>query len=66
MPRPNYANAVAWIGANDEPSFCSLEDDIETVATMISVALVADLWGYRPERVARDVINWRIKDGCHA
>jgi len=46
--RPSYREAVRWIADNDEP----LETDLETIAEMISVQLIADLFGKDPEGVA--------------
>ena len=60
MPRPNYRRTIEWIALNDEPTLTGLDE----VADMISVQLVADMWGYDAMRVARDVINFRRRNGA--
>ena len=55
-----YQNAVAWIAENDEPE-C---DDMQEMADLISVALVADLWGKAPEEVAAAVL-YRRRSNAH-
>lgn len=57
--RASYERAIGWIADNDEPG----EYDIDTMASLISVVLVADLWGKDPARVARDVVNRRKRAG---
>lgn len=57
-PRPSYARAVDWIARNDEDVLMD-ESDIEEMSGLISVVLVADLWGKDPGVVARDVIKMR-------
>jgi hypothetical protein len=54
-----YLNAVAWIAMNDEPR----DMDVGSVSEMISVALVADLFFVKPEKVARDIITYRERRG---
>lgn len=58
MPRAKYDDAIAWIAYNDEPT----DMDLLTVADLISVQLVADVWGKTPDRVAQDVLNIRNKE----
>lgn len=55
MKRPSYRAAVRWIADNDEPA----EREAETIAGLISVVLVADLFGVEPARVAGDVLKAR-------
>lgn len=55
MRRASYRAGVAWIAANDEP----LETDAGVVADLISVLLLADLFGVDPSRVAADVLRKR-------
>lgn len=55
MIRASYRAGVRWIAVNDEPA----EYDAEVVAALISVLLLADLFGVEPERVARDVLRER-------
>jgi hypothetical protein len=53
----SYRFAVEWIALNDEPT----ERDPEMVASLISTALIADLFGKPQEKVAADVIRYRKK-----
>jgi hypothetical protein len=57
MRRASFRAGVAWIAMNDEPSMA----EVEQVAELISVMLLADLFEVEPERVARDVIRYRRK-----
>ena len=47
--------AIAWIADNDE----SGELDIEVMETLISVLLVADLFGKTPTEIATRVVKVR-------
>ncbi len=58
MKRASYREGVAWIGHNDEPD----ENDPEIVQGLISVLLLADLFGVEPEKVAKDVLAFRKKN----
>lgn len=58
MRRPTYGSAVLWIALNDETA----ETDAERIAQLISVVLVADIFGVEPERVARDVLERRAAE----
>ena len=55
MRTPNYDMAIEWIALNDEPTImdCSQMEDL------ISVLLVADLFGRTPKSVANHVISFR-------
>lgn len=55
--RASYERAIEWIAENDETG----ETDPTVIADLISVVLVADLWGKEPLQVARAVINRRNK-----
>ncbi len=55
---PRYKYAVEWIAFNDEPGELSLS----FVASLISVQLIADLFGIAPEVLAKDVIQMRRED----
>lgn len=46
-----YAYAIRWIAHNDEPT----ERDPKRIADLISVLLVADLFGIYENEVAEDV-----------
>ncbi len=59
MKRPGYREAIFWIAMNDEPG----EGDYEVIAGLISVVLVADLFGVEAHKVAADVIIKRRKEG---
>ena len=62
MKRRGYRFGVEWIALNDE---CS-ERDIEMIESLISVALLADLFGKTTEEVARDVLRYREKNESNA
>lgn len=53
--RPGYREAVKWIARNDDPD----EMDAGPVVGLISVALVAALFGKKQIEVARAVIRFR-------
>jgi hypothetical protein len=53
--RQGYRFGVSWIGLNDEPETMNPEE----IAGMISVLLLADLFGKEPEAVAKDVVRYR-------
>lgn len=58
MKRPSYRVAVQWIADNDGAG----DDerlDVEYVSEMVTVALVADLFGVDTARVAQDVVKQR-------
>ncbi|HEY7195500.1 MAG TPA: hypothetical protein VH439_17285 [Gemmatimonadales bacterium] len=57
MRRPSYLRAVEWIALNDEPTLT----DAAELSELISVVLVADLWGKEPDDVARDVLQARAE-----
>lgn len=61
MKRASYRNAVALIALNDGPGE-PWARDVEQVAGMMSVTLVADLFGVTEERVARDVVACRERE----
>lgn len=65
MNRASYRFGVAWIALNDE---VGSEDALneEVVASYISSALLADLFGVLPQRVARDVIRYRRQQAKEA
>lgn len=50
-----YRFGVAWIAGNDEP----LEENQGVIAELISVQLLADMYGKDPARVAKDVLAAR-------
>lgn len=56
-----YKDAVAWIAYNDEDSLRT-PDDLPTIEGMLTVLLVADLWGKPQREVARAVLRERQKE----
>lgn len=58
----SYKKAVAWIALNDEPLWVDLED-LEAISEMISVQLIAELFGKPEKKVAQDVLKYRITYG---
>lgn len=61
MKRPSYKAAVQWIADNDEPTIRTMER-LGEAADLISVMLVADMWGTTASSVAADVIRKRIAE----
>jgi len=59
MKRASYREATRWIALNDSPG--DSDDDVES---LITVLLVADIFGVSTERVARDVLRVRRKMGA--
>lgn len=57
MKRASYRHGVAWIAFNDETA----ERDVAVIETLISVALLADLFGKPEADVAKDVLCFREK-----
>lgn len=60
MKRASYRDAVAWIAENDEAGADDAGDSA-VVARYVSTALVADVFCIEAERVARDVVRYRVK-----
>lgn len=60
MKRASYREGIAWIAMNDDPD-SSDAYDLEQLSGLISVLLLADLFGVDPEKVAKDVIKHRRK-----
>jgi hypothetical protein len=59
MKRPSYRNAVAWIALNDSPAD---NDPVEWLSGLVTVCLVADLFGVDQKEVAADVLRYREKN----
>lgn len=57
MKRPTYKAAIEFITFNDEPG----DLDAESVSSMISVGLVAELFGKSTAEVATSVVALRRK-----
>lgn len=57
MRRASYRFGVQWIALSDNPG----SDEPEQMTGYITVALLADLFGVPPERVAKDVLKFRTK-----
>ena len=47
-----YRSAVEWIAYNDEPSIV----DRKQIAELVSVCLVADVFGVEPINIAKEII----------
>lgn len=60
--RASYRSAVQWIADNDEPMI----EDWRDMTDLLTVVLVADLFGKDARDVARDVVVRRIhQKGAH-
>jgi hypothetical protein len=57
MAHKGYRFGIEWIALNDEPA----EVDASEVASLISVCLLADLFGKTTEEVAKAVVRIRIR-----
>lgn len=58
MKKPTYQNAINWIALNDEPNCLNPR----TVSQLISVVLVAAIFGATETQVAYDVLSARIAE----
>lgn len=58
MKRPTLQAAVEWIAHNDAPAD---EHTLDELAGLLTVVLVADLFGVEPETVAQAVLAERKK-----
>jgi hypothetical protein len=63
MKRASYREAVEWIALNDSAGD---DDPPEILSGLVTVCLIADLFGESTERVARDVIRVRRREGLTA
>ena len=54
-----YKDAVRWIAWNDETT----EDCDEVLSSLVSVCLIADIWGKTTATVALDVLRVREREG---
>lgn len=57
MKRASYRAAISWISTEDE----SAETDLGAIRDSVTVALVADLFGVDPDKVAAAVLRHRRK-----
>jgi len=55
--RAAYRDGIAWIALNDEPD----DVDLDRVSGYISTLLLADLFAVDNEKVAADVVRYRVK-----
>lgn len=60
MKRASYRHGVEWIALNDD---VACDDDEEAIAGYVTVCLLADLFDITTERVARDVLRVRRREG---
>ena len=58
MKRASYRDAIDWIAQNDSAADDG-HDDPETVASLVSAVLIADIFDVPAERVGRDVVRRR-------
>lgn len=57
MRRASYRFGVEWIALNDEAG----SNEPDQIIGYLSVALLADLFGIHPDKVAKDVLKYREK-----
>lgn len=62
--KQGYRFGVSWIAENDDPASSDAEN-VEELRGLISVMLLADLFGKEPEDVARDVAKYRARKREH-
>lgn len=60
MKRASYRQGVEYIALNDNDGG-SDRLEVDSIAGYISTVLLADLFDVLPERVARDIIRYRLK-----
>ena len=53
--RASYRKAVEWVALNDEPEITSADD----MSYMISISLIASIFGKTSDEVAKAVIRYR-------
>jgi hypothetical protein len=58
MKRASYRHAVEWIALNDSPAD---NDPVDQLRGLVTVCLVADLFGVDQDKVAADVFTFREK-----
>jgi len=58
MRREGYKFGVRWIANNDDPGSHDAQN-VEVVASYISMLLLADLFHKQPAEVAKDIVRWR-------
>lgn len=56
-----YRRAIIWIAYNDDPG-SSHAFSVKHVSQMVSVVLVADIFGKTPEQVAKAVVRRRKEE----
>ena len=62
MKRASYRHAVEFIALNDEAA----ELDPEVVSSLASVVLVSEIFDVTQERVAGDVVRFRLREASAA
>ena len=58
--RPTYTRAIEWVARNDNAGDRG-HLDLAVVRDSLTVGFVADLFGKEQERVAQDVIDYRVQ-----
>jgi len=57
MKRASYRDAIDYIAHND----CDDMRDIEEIVGLVTVQLVKNIFGVPSEKVANDILRYRIK-----
>lgn len=60
MKRASYREGIAWIASNDDAG-AKQAHNINQVAAQVTVLMLADLFGQRPQLVAEQVVKYRMK-----
>jgi hypothetical protein len=61
MKRASYREAVAWIAINDDAG-ATYALDAEHLRIVVTVILIADIFGKDPVEVATDVVKFRAAE----
>lgn len=64
VKRASYKAAIAWVAENDSAADADSLDPV-VVSELITAQLVADIFGVPPEKVGRDVVRYRKKNGIY-
>jgi len=62
MKRASYTEAIYWIAHNDSGAD-DHADDPSIVSELVSAVLVADLFDVPSDKVGRDIVKVRRRDG---
>ena len=64
VKRASYKAAIAWVAENDSAADADSLDPV-AVSELITAQLVADIFGVPDEKVGRDVVRYRKKNGIY-